>query len=69
MVSRRPLLDGITPVPRQGRFDAKGKCMVTGKRPYRDKVTALLHNADAKIIAQAYQCRWCLKWHLTRGRH
>lgn len=51
---------------RRFRFDAKGKCLASGKRPYKSKMTALLHNAGRPVMARAYQCEWCGRWHLTR---
>ena len=52
---------------RLGRvFDEDGKCAVSGKQPFKTKMAALLTNADKPIMARAYPCPHCKRWHLTR---
>lgn len=47
-------------------FDEHGRCRVSKKHPYRDKVSALLMNAGRPIMARVYLCKHCKRWHLTR---
>lgn len=55
------------PLSRLMRFDERGRCVASGKRPYKDKLTALVVNADKPLMARAYECPYCLRWHLTRS--